>query len=218
MTAHIGDLAELYALGALDLGERRALEAHVLQCTECTDRLREAEASFLTLAENDSQRDVSARLTDRISASLATQPSTAGAATWTQRPWARPLLAMAAVLAIAIIPSYELLGHNRAMQTQLATDDAAFARMAAGPIAHATFKGRTARVIYSADGTWYYVIVMHPSSDMRIAYIHNGTTEVLGSITMHGSTGTLYLPVSEKMDNLAILQGGRVVADANLAY
>jgi hypothetical protein len=42
--------------------------------------------------------------------------------------------------------------------------------------------------------------------------------EMLGRVAMHGDSGTLYLPVNHKMDELALLEGSTVVADAHLAY
>jgi hypothetical protein len=42
--------------------------------------------------------------------------------------------------------------------------------------------------------------------------------EMLGTVAMHGESGTLYLPVNHKMDELALLEGSTVVADAHLVY
>ena len=53
---------------------------------------------------------------------------------------------------------------------------------------------------------------------MQVAYVHEGRMEMLGTVAMHGESGTLYLPVNHKMDELALVQGGTVVADAHLAY
>lgn len=213
MNEHLDESAELYALGALTPDENRAVEAHVRHCVACRALVDEAKAALLVLAQHDVQHEPPPGLGARLNASLGVRHRGQPPA------WTRPLIAIAAVLAIVILPMFVLLGRDRGMRTELAADDAAFARMAAGSFVHASFKGSAAaKVLYSADGAWYYVIVMHPSRGMHVAYVHNGTMEDLGPVTMHGSTGTLYLPVNHKMDELALLQDGRVVADANLTY
>src|SRR5689334_5513937 len=47
--AHIGQNAELYALGSLDDVERLRVEAHVANCEDCLRRLGEAEETVLGL-------------------------------------------------------------------------------------------------------------------------------------------------------------------------
>jgi hypothetical protein len=73
-------------------------------------------------------------------------------------------------------------------------------------------------VLYGMRGDWYYVVVMHPKPGMQVAYVHGGKMEMLGAVAMHGESGTLYLPVNHKMDELAILENDKVVADAHLVY
>jgi hypothetical protein len=89
-------------------------------------------------------------------------------------------------------------------------------------IDHAQFmSGRhpmDAKVLYGPRGDWYYVVVMHPHPNMQVAYGHEGHMEKLGAGARHGESGTLYLPVNHKMEELALLENGAVVADAHLAY
>lgn len=213
MTEHIDDLAELYALGDLDLRERAVVESHVRSCAICEKRLHDAEAAVLALAQQDDQHEPPAHLMARLDASLALNSRRL------LTSWMLPLLAVAAVLVIAIVPLFSLFGSNRRMRAELATENAAFARIAAGSFDHASFKGHAiAKVLYSADGAWYYVIVMHPVPGMHVAYVHNGTMEDLGSVAARGTMGTLYLPVNHKMEELALVENGREIADANLAY
>ena len=51
MKRHIGELAELYALGSLETGERAAVERHIRTCVECADRIRSAEETIAFVSD-----------------------------------------------------------------------------------------------------------------------------------------------------------------------
>ncbi|MGP6156015.1 MAG: RskA family anti-sigma factor [Vulcanimicrobiaceae bacterium] len=50
-TDHIGELAELYALGALEPQERADIDAHAASCPRCARALGEAETAVAALDE-----------------------------------------------------------------------------------------------------------------------------------------------------------------------
>jgi len=99
------ELAALYALGALTPAERRAFEAHLAGCAECTAEVKSLSAVTSALAQAVPQQDPPASLRARIlgqvgGADPRAQPAPAG-----RRPLATaylPWLATAAMVVLAI--------------------------------------------------------------------------------------------------------------------
>jgi anti-sigma-K factor RskA len=71
MSGHIGDLAELYALGSLDEQERVTVERHVRACVECANRVREAEETMAFISDLEPHHDPPESIADRFAARLA---------------------------------------------------------------------------------------------------------------------------------------------------
>jgi hypothetical protein len=216
MNWHIDESAELYALGILDDTETAAVEHHAGSCVACAQRLRDAEAAVTAIAALEPQRPAPGALATRLHRSVSPRSGRAG---WNWR------VLMAGVLAALILalPFAYVLNQNRGMYAMMSSDDRALARLATGQFNHASFAARTqgappAKVLYDRKGSWYYVIVRNPRPGMEVAYEHDGSMEMLGDVAMHGNTGTLYLPVDHKMDELALIEGGTVIADAHLVY
>jgi hypothetical protein len=219
MIDHIDELAELYAVGSLDELESARVERHAAECATCSARLHEAEMAIASLAQAQAVplREPSAQLQTRLKRSL--KQRNRGVLAW--RPFAA---AVAAAIVLALIPTWVAVDRNSALQA-MRQDERALARLASAgtQIDHAQFMSpknepMNAKVLYGPHGGWYYVVVMHPRPNMQVAYVHEGRMEMLGTVAMHGESGTLYLPVNHKMDELALVQGGTVVADAHLAY
>lgn len=214
MNEHIEELAELYALGMLDTAEHRDVDRHIATCAPCAQRLHAAESTVTAMAELQPRYTPPDSLRRRILASISPRSARFDLRMFTG--------ALAAALVIALgafgISYVQMNGMHHAMSQ----DDRALAQIAAGPFAHVAFATRThptsAQVLYSRDGAWYYIVVMHPDPSMQIAYVHDHHVEMLGHVRMHGSSGTLYLPVNHKMDDLALIEDGTVVADAHLTY
>lgn len=219
MTEHIDELAELYAVGSLDDLDRARVERHVETCTPCAERLAGAEETIAAIAEGEPAFVPSARLRERLKASVGTGSQRRPGIHW----WAGAL-AVAAALVLALIPTWLAVDRNRSLSQAMQQDERALARIAAAPAFNrAVFMANgnrpmDAKVLYGPRGDWYYIVVMHPKSGMHVAYVHDGRMEMLGSVAMHGESGTLYLPVKHKMEELALLQGGTVIAAAHLAY
>ncbi|MGZ3528809.1 MAG: hypothetical protein ACXVAO_14070 [Vulcanimicrobiaceae bacterium] len=217
MNGHIDESAELYALGILDQTEIAALEHHASSCPACAQRLREAEATVTAIGELEPQQRAPRALATRLERSLSDRPTRAG---WN---WQALLAGVAAAFILAVAPFGYVLNQNRSMHAVMSNDNRALARLAGGQFNHASFEPRTqgappAKVLYARNGSWYYVIVRNPRPDMQVAYKHDGTMEMLGRVAMRGDMGTLYLPVDHKMDELALVERGAVIADAHLAY
>jgi hypothetical protein len=220
VTDHIDELAELYAVGSLSEFERARVDQHAATCASCAADLRRAEETVADLAQAQAQPEQQAppSLQRRLNQSLA-QSERRGALTW--HPFAA---AIAAAIVLAFIPTWVAVDRNIAL-VAMRQDERALARLASAgtQINHAQFmspakRPMDAKVLYGPHGDWYYVVVMHPHPGMQVAYVHGGRMEMLGTVAMHGESGTLYLPVNHKMEELALLEGSTVVADAHLVY
>jgi hypothetical protein len=216
MIDHIDELAELYAVGSLDELERKSVESHVAGCAQCAARLHEAEMTVTQLAMGQPLYEPSHVLGRRLrEAAVPARPA---------HHWWTVGLAFAAALAIAFIPTWVAVDRNRAVSQAMRQDERALARIAAAPsfnrapFMSAQRRPMDAKVLYGPRGDWYYVVVMHPKPGMQVAYVHDHHMEMLGTVKMHGESGTLYLPVNHRMDELALVQDNAVVGDAHLAY
>jgi hypothetical protein len=213
---HIDENAELYAIGSLDDLERVRVERHVVTCAACAARLQQAENAVANLAEALPVQNAPARLRERLRQSI--RPPARRSAFWRSIP-----AAIAAALVLALIPTWVAVDRGRHASVAMRQDEQALAMLASAPFHHAQFmspekRPMNAKVLYGMHGDWYYVVVMHPKANMQVAYVHGGRMEMLGAVAMHGQSGTLYLPVNHKMDELALLEGNKVVADAHLIY
>ena len=222
MSDHVEELTALYALGSLDDLERARVDRHIAGCENCRLHLQYAEDAVTQLAQAQARPEQPApdSLKSRLDESLA------GASRPRLLTWHPFAAAIAAAVVLAFIPTWVAVDRNTAL-VAMRQDELALARLAdAGTqINHAQFMSpkhptepMNAKVLYGPHGDWYYVVVMHPRPGMQVAYVHGGRMEMLGSVAMHGDSGTLYLPVNHKMDELALLEGSTVVADAHLVY
>lgn len=209
---HLGEAADLYAIGALDDSERAAIERHVEGCEECARLLGAAEDRVAALAEADVRHVPPAQLERRIVSLVYRQP-------------ARPLgfiPAIAAALVIGLLPSAYFWQQNQAMHATMVADAEAMNRVASMPHRSAAFSkmsdGSAARVMYAPDGSWYVIFVRGASRALSVAWMHDGERTMLGTATPHGPVAMLYLPKSHRMDQLALMDGEQVVAEAQLAY
>jgi hypothetical protein len=214
---HIEELAELYAVGSLDDLERARVERHARECVQCAQRLHEAEETVAAIAQTQPAFEAPARLRRRLRTSLGDRGATKRAV------WRPAIAAAAAAVVLALVPSWLAVENTRKAVVAMRQDERALARLASAPFDRAQFMSQSkramdAKVLYGPRGDWYYVVVMHPKPNMRVAYVHAGKMEMLGPVAMHGESGTLFLPVNHKMEELALLEGDTVVAHAHLVY
>ncbi len=71
MSRHIGELAELFALGSLDDTERATVERHVRACLQCADRIRDAEETVAFLSDLEEHHNPPQTIADRFATRLA---------------------------------------------------------------------------------------------------------------------------------------------------
>jgi anti-sigma factor RsiW len=221
--AHIDDLAELYAMGALGDDERTYVEAHLRACTECAQAIGLAERDVALIASMEPQQSAPAALAGRIERLLG--PDTVRLPQARRGfGWGVPALAAAALL-VGLLPSFYFWSENETMHGAMIAQSAAIDRLASAPHRTAAFSSASsttastaAEVMYGVDGSWYVVVVRNASKPLGVAWMHDGTRTMLGTTVPHGNVAMLYLPQSHRMDRLALMDGDRVVAEATLTW
>ncbi|HEY1655286.1 MAG TPA: hypothetical protein VGF86_09250 [Candidatus Tumulicola sp.] len=210
LPAHLNfEDAALYALGAMDEPERRAADRHAAGCDACSRLLGQAEDDVTVLAA-----------AEPLASPAPMQPAFSR-----RSPRLRfaTALALAAALVLALLPSAFFWQQNRAMHAAMQADAEAVGRLGVpASFRTADFRGlgpgTTARVMYAPDGSWYVVLVRGASRALQVAWMHGTDRTMLGAAEPRGQLAMLYLPKSHRMDRLALMDGGRVVAEAQLAY
>ncbi len=222
---HIGDLAELYALGALEPQECAQVEAHAARCTDCSRALGAAAATVGALDGTFvPQLEPPARLGARIAASAkALEPlAPPGAAARTALP--RNFLATAAALLLAAGLGGGALIERSADMRQAARESAILATVAGSHFNHVAFTPRdpsapVAKVLYARDGTWFYVLVDSATCACRVIARSDASERDLGPLEVRGSTATLFVRDIPRPARLELIDAsGRILSGAALAY
>lgn len=187
---HIGESAELYAVGALDPAERNAVDAHIAGCMQCRRRVGEAEETVLALERG------------RGADSAAVERSAPLPFARRRMLWLLPLTAAAAFIVGLLFP--------RAAPQH----DAATLAMIGSHFSHAQFvgSGPPAKVIYARDRSWYYVIVVG-NERYGVYGVREGRSVMLGSIEPHGATSELFARTLTPYERIE-LRGSRRTIEA----
>jgi hypothetical protein len=189
---HIGEDAELYALGSLDEVARARIDRHVAECDDCLRLLGEAEETVLALERQTALQQI---------------PSGAKPAFLrrTTSPWWIALAVAAAFVLGFIIPHPQ----RPAQTPQLAMINSHFN--------HAQFAGAgpKAKVLYARDRTWYYVIV-EGTHVYDVYGVHGGTAERLGSTAARGATSELFINPAPRFDRVELRDGTVTVEAAEI--
>ena len=149
---YVAERAELYALGALDDDERRAIEAHLRECSSCAQVVGAAERDVALIASMEAHRAAPPELAARIERTIRPQRS------------AWPLAyALAAALLVGLLPSAYFWSENRRIHATMLAQNAVMERLAGAPHRMTKFHpmqaGPAADVVYAPDGSWYLVVV-----------------------------------------------------------
>ncbi len=211
MTAHehVGEQAELYALGTLDEAQRAAVDEHARGCDSCAARLGRAEA---TVAEMIDPVAPSGQLDRRVTAAFAKRR-----AGW---KWTGSLVAAAFVA--GLLPAIAMwTGSFQANQSD-SNREAIVQAMVTGHFAHAPFIARTtdapaAKLIYGRARDWRYVVAK-TSRPYALAERIDGRTIVLGRLHVTGNAGELYIAHAGSAREFVLLDGARVLARVMLPY
>lgn len=195
MSAHVGDDAELYALGVLEQDERKAIDAHLKTCAECSKRVGRAESIVVALG----------------AIALDERPNVHRVA-----PVRAAWLAAAAAVALAIGLGGALAWERAYIASIVSSDGFAVKTLANAHFLHAPFvsdvpNAPPAKVFYARDRAWLYVIVDAARSDWRVAGDANGSELDLGRLQTRGSTSVLFVRPQRPVDALRLIDANGVV-------
>jgi len=215
---HLGDLAELHALGALHADESAALEAHLRGCSDCAAQVAAAHHDVALVASMETQRNAPPQMAHRIERIFLIPPGRRSRSA----PFSWPMAGLAAAFLIGMLPSLYFWKQNASLHGAMLVQTAAMERLATTPHRTAFFRATPgappAEVAYAPDGSWYVVMVHGASKALTVAWMHGGARTLLGSAVPRGTAAMLYLPKSHRMDQLALMDGERIVADAQLSW
>jgi hypothetical protein len=224
---HLGELAELYALGALEPLEREQVDAHAAGCAACTRALGVAESAVAALDEAFVPHvDPPQRLGARIAASAASAQVVPLASRKRERAaWRVPSFyaTAAAVLLTAGVGGGALVEHA-ANARQAAHDSAVLATIATSHFNHVTFTAHdpavpVSKVLYARDGAWFYVVIAGSNCDCRVVARSATAQRDLGRPDVRGDAATLFVRDFPRPTSLELVDGsGRNVSDARLVY
>lgn len=210
---HLGDDAELYALGALDDDEIAAAERHLAVCDACAAQVARA-------------RDVVAALAAPLRAypppAIGFPPPAAVAPARAARPgWDRRLAALAAVAVLGL----GIAGWQDVVLTrQRASADLALAAIVHGHFSHAGFTpgaagAPAAKVLYARDGAWLYLVVDRPEAGLRLlAEAPGAAPRLLGVTRASGAVATLYVERPGRVGRLVLEDARGTVGTATPSY
>jgi hypothetical protein len=218
---HLGELAELYALGALESLERAQVETHVATCASCACALSIAEATVAALDDTYvPQLEPPERLRSRIAASAQAAVPLA----LRRVSWPNFYATAAALLLAAGVGGGALVEHSEEVR-QAAHDSAVLAMIATSHFNHVTFTAHESfapisKVLYARDGAWFYVVIDSVTCKCHVVVRSaTGDERDFGTPEVRGSTATLFTREFPRPTLLKLVDAsGRVISGAALSY
>ena len=213
MTEHLGEDAELYPLGILDDDAARNVERHVALCSECAERVAQAQAVAASLAAALPQATPSPALERRLRESARPQPSAKLRASLFP-------FALAAAFALAFLG----LGWQAlVLRERLAAEDVALVTMVHSHFNHVSMSPESAnpvaaKILYARDGSWIYIIADKPGGPLHAIARSAAASTDLGVLGRTGETATLLVRPPERILSITLQRAGTDVASARLAY
>lgn len=188
---HVEELAELYALGELDVSERAQVDEHIAHCASCMRRVGEAEETVLALEQ------VVQPVTPRLGVTrLQRRPI--------ERWW--PAVAAAALIVGLLLPRPLTLPQNPALLALIHSH-----------FSHSQFSGSSgspaAKAIYARDRSWLYVIV-DGAHRYGVYGVDGRRTSMLGITRPSGATSDLYTLTTQRFLRIELREGPRIIETA----
>ena len=212
LSNHVGDLAELYALGSLSSQEVTEVLGHAAQCEECRQRVRDAEIAVTEMIESDGELEQPpAALRRRVSAIGWRRPTN-------RYSWG----AIAAALILWIVPASLLYSQNRSQVNVISEQSTALHALVHSQFLHAQFVSSAtdapaAKVIYAKTGGWFYVIVDAAPDGLQIGTVTAAGTQVLGTPTPVAHSSAFFYQSGNGIHELVLMRAGKVIAHAPMA-
>jgi hypothetical protein len=204
---HIGENAELYALGELDELEAARVERHARACAACSSRLGDAEATVLQLIEAGGAATVPQALDRRVRFARPASPT---------RAW---IGAVAAAFVLGLLP----WGWTMTQPHQNGTAQPAVDAMLVGHFSHAPLLplqagAPPAKVIYAREGGWIYVLAGAGTSSLDVATVTAGRTVVVAALAPSGATRAAFVKIAGRVDTVELLENGKPISAAHVVY
>lgn len=208
---HLGDDAELYALGALEPAERAAVESHLADCEECAVRVGNAEDVAAALAAALPQYEPPARLGVRLTGRYGSALPFRGAAMW-------------AALAVAATIVAGFFGwQGAAYRSQQARQTLAFTTLVNSHFLHVPMQrsnpaAPNAKVLYARDGSWLYVLADKPVNGLHVVLLRRGVQRDAGTLVAAGGAASLFVPDAGRPDEVMLTGAEGPKSAATLVY
>lgn len=201
--AHVGEDAELYALGQLDDAARETVERHVRVCAECARRVGDAEFTVLQLIEADSSD---------VPAALRPFRANGSAPAWR---WAA---AIAAAFLLGLIPWLTTLRTAAPPAQQVA-----MTAMLHSHFQHTQFVADApgapaAKVIFGRTGGWIYVLAAPGIAPLSVVTLAGGARTTVATLAPATQTRAVFIPLQGRIDAVLLLDGTRQLAHANVVF
>jgi len=213
MNQHVGDDAELYALGLLEPESRARIDAHLATCDACLRLVGEAEETALQLAALLPVATPSPQSRARLLAA-AGEPAPV-------RPLAWAGALAAALLLIALGGAWLQMGPARERRH---ASELAVATLVHSHFLHEAMEtragagGLAAKVVYARDGSWFYVLVDRAGGEIDVDATIAGRRWLAGAALREGDTATLLARPPARADSVELSRDGNVLASVRLRY
>jgi anti-sigma-K factor RskA len=219
---HLGDRAELYALGMLDAAEADEVNAHAARCADCARLVGAAERAVTTL-DVATMPDVSAalELRRRIAAIGGAAPIPLRRATFLETRTFANWGGLAAALLVAIVGGVAGSRNVIHLNDVLRQDDVSLAVIANSHFKHATLtkvdpSAPTAKVLWGTSKRWVYVIVDSPVCACRVIAFTAAGERDLGAPLARGATAVLFADNLPAVQRIELRRTAVVVENATL--
>lgn len=190
---HVGEDADLYALGSLGQRERAAIDAHAARCAQCLRRLGEAEETILALECE----------TPELALPNADAPHFQSNV---DRRWWSALAVAAALVAGFLLPH------------PTPHDASPVLALVHSHFNHAQFSGRgpAAKVLYARNRAWYYIIVDGAHAYTVVGANGSSSSTPLGVTASHGDTSSLFISGARSFQRIELREGSTLVETAQI--
>lgn len=211
---HLGEAAELYALGSLGDLERVRVERHVQTCDACAARVGEAESTVLALIESH----VPAPIESHVPAG-ATAPGRVPAFVRPARGAVGAVVAAAvaaAIVAFSATTLYDRSARDDRVQTVASA-------MLAGHFAHAPFVAKqpgapAAKVVYALEGGWLYVLVAPGPEPLTVTVVQGARRRHVATLPRGDGVRSAFAEVPGRVDLVELVDRGVTIASAHPVY
>ena len=212
MNAHLGDEAELYPLGLLDIEQQRSVEAHAAQCALCAERLTQAQLVAASLAAALPGARPFPRLQRRITAAARGS-----------HPAPRYTSLAGALAAVFLLAALVLAWQTIALRGRVANDNIALVTLVHSHFNHVSMtsageRGVQAKILYARDGSWIYIIADNPRGALEASGKGASGNHGFGALSQANGVATLLVRPHERLRSVTLTRAGGTVASATLGY